>query len=835
MVAGCLGKTPVVNVALKNDFDPSPSRLNASDGLFTDRVRVTWGPASGNSDFSGPDSGFSQKGPLLSWLSIEGPSQVNEGTEAQYTCTAHYDDRSAVDVTTSASWSDNSIFADISNRGLLTAHGVDSDQRLTISAAFGGQTVEYDVTVKNVVDPPLPLARLAANSLTWVPPTMQTGQHPNSVTFNWHNFGPNNLDNGPVKACFYLSRNAVYGDSDDRSLGACLQKTISVGNGADLSYSLSGTELSGLAIPADASGDFYVLLKVQHDAGSPYVDDDQNPGGAPEIAWAGPIRIGGGLVRLAANSLKWEPTTMQPGQHPSSVDFNFHNFGPNNLVNGPVKACFYLSSNTVFGDGDDRSLGSCVQKTVSVGNGADLSNPLSAAELNRLAIPAVASGDYYVLVKVQHDAGSPYVDDDQNPGGAADIAWAGPISVALAACPGRFQLIEGSFMWHEAKADAQARGGHLATFTSEAEWNQMVAAVGAASLVGKNYFLGATDEKTEKTWEWVTGEPFAYHRWKQGEPNDANGNEDYLQTTSDAGSPWNDVSGGTRSGYILEYERGPIGDFNGDGYTDILWRYHTPGVEAGKIEVWFMNQTSRTRSEEILPKVTDLNWGIVGAGDFNWDGQTDLLWRYEGSEAIRGLVVFWFMNGAQYRGGKLAVGPDLKPIIPGLNWRILATGDFDGDCQSDILWRYEGNGPQQGQVLAWLMDRHKLRAGCLMPAVTDLNWKVGGTGDFDRDGQTDIVWQYQASGGNSGIVVIWLMDGCRFRAGCFVQRVPDVNWKIVGTGDYDGDGGPDLLWRYDGPGAREGQIVIWLMEGCRLRAGSFLGAVPLDWKIVGPR
>ena len=34
-----------------------------------------------------------------------------------------------------------------------------------------------------------------------------------------------------------------------------------------------------------------------------------------------------------------------------------------------------------------------------------------------------------------------------------------------------YQIVEGDFTWHEAKADAEARGGHLATITSQNENN----------------------------------------------------------------------------------------------------------------------------------------------------------------------------------------------------------------------------------------------------------------------------------------------------------------------------------------------------------------------------
>ena len=44
-----------------------------------------------------------------------------------------------------------------------------------------------------------------------------------------------------------------------------------------------------------------------------------------------------------------------------------------------------------------------------------------------------------------------------------------------------YQIIEGSFTWHEAKADAEARGGHLAVITSQEE-NDTIWALGVIEL-----------------------------------------------------------------------------------------------------------------------------------------------------------------------------------------------------------------------------------------------------------------------------------------------------------------------------------------------------------------
>lgn len=134
---------------------------------------------------------------------------------------------------------------------------------------------------------------------------------------------------------------------------------------------------------------------------------------------------------------------------------------------------------------------------------------------------------------------------------------------------GRYSIILGTFTWTEAKADAEARGGHLATIVSEQEWIDMKAVLGP-SLFGKNLWIGGTDEGNEGVWRWITGERWVYSHWRAKEPsNDSIGNgtgdpENYLMVwgkevaaTDHQEAYWNDVlpNGGllARDGYILEY------------------------------------------------------------------------------------------------------------------------------------------------------------------------------------------------------------------------------------------------------------------------------------------
>ena len=101
--------------------------------------------------------------------------------------------------------------------------------------------------------------------------------------------------------------------------------------------------------------------------------------------------------------------------------------------------------------------------------------------------------------------------------------------------------------WSEANWMCQNLGGHLATLTSSEE-NTFVFDY-MKSLNINRAFFGATDENSEGTWKWVTGEPFDYTNWANGEPNN-DGKENYIEFYSGASDyKWND--GKDNSGYFI--------------------------------------------------------------------------------------------------------------------------------------------------------------------------------------------------------------------------------------------------------------------------------------------
>ncbi|MEQ1635181.1 MAG: lectin-like protein [Methylococcales bacterium] len=143
----------------------------------------------------------------------------------------------------------------------------------------------------------------------------------------------------------------------------------------------------------------------------------------------------------------------------------------------------------------------------------------------------------------------------------SSIAFIGSIGIANAApvqnpANGHWYdfINTGSIDWNTAKNQAESLtyldlSGHLATI-SDADENAFLY-TNVSSALG---YLGATDELTEGTWQWVTGESFSYTNWAVEEPNNCCGGESYLMTWENG--TWNDIfnNSGYTSSYFVEYE-----------------------------------------------------------------------------------------------------------------------------------------------------------------------------------------------------------------------------------------------------------------------------------------
>jgi Cadherin domain/FG-GAP-like repeat len=196
-------------------------------------------------------------------------------------------------------------------------------------------------------------------------------------------------------------------------------------------------------------------------------------------------------------------------------------------------------------------------------------------------------------------------------------------------------------------------------------------------------------------------------------------------------------------------------------------------------------------------------WQTRGTGDFDRDGDSDILWRHQD-----GAVATWEMEHGQH-----VATHDIAFASTG--WDILTSGDFDGDGDSDILWRH-----RDGAVASWEMENGAYVTNHNLAAASS-GWRVEGVADFDADGDGDILWRH-----SDGAVVSWEMED-----GDYVTThnlaVASSNWQVDGTADFDRDGDADILWSH-----RDGAVVTWEMQDGDYVATRDIMIASTDWQWI---
>jgi hypothetical protein len=202
------------------------------------------------------------------------------------------------------------------------------------------------------------------------------------------------------------------------------------------------------------------------------------------------------------------------------------------------------------------------------------------------------------------------------------------------------------------------------------------------------------------------------------------------------------------------------------------------------------------------------------ADDFNADGHPDIVWQ----DPVFGATQVWFLNGMQ------AIAPiGAADISLANSWHIVAVADFNGDGYPDVVWQ----DPATGDAQVWFLGPPG--TAFLGAATITLSnpWRIVAAADFNQDGYPDLVWQDPVS----GHVQIWYMGGPQ---GVTLTGAADLTlsnpWQVVGAGDFNGDGHPDLLWQDPVSGA----VQIWYLGGAG--GNVFMSAVDLTyanpWRIV---
>ena len=160
------------------------------------------------------------------------------------------------------------------------------------------------------------------------------------------------------------------------------------------------------------------------------------------------------------------------------------------------------------------------------------------------------------------------------------------------------------------------------------------------------------------------------------------------------------------------------------------------------------------------------------AGDFDADGKSDILWTTDS-----GILAIWEMNGTQIKNADYIKIGSATIKAPGADWHVIGVDDFDGDGKGDLLWRTDS-----GVLAIWEMDGTQIKAadytkiGSSNVGTPGPDWHIAGTGDFDGDGKGDLLWRT-----DSGILAIWEMDGTQIKSADYI-RIGSTIIKPPGSG-----------------------------------------------------
>lgn len=218
------------------------------------------------------------------------------------------------------------------------------------------------------------------------------------------------------------------------------------------------------------------------------------------------------------------------------------------------------------------------------------------------------------------------------------------------------------------------------------------------------------------------------------------------------------------------------GDFNGDGFDDLLWRRADGSISVWESLGYDFNRTSNTWNH------VGLDWQITAVGDFNGDDCADILWRN-----VDGRLTNWL--GAEVGGFSDNLANAYTSVAT--DWQVTAVGDFNGDGRDDILWRNV-----DGRLTNWLGTEAGGFSDNVANAYNSVapDWQVAGVGDFNGDSRDDILWR-----NSDGRMTNWLGTA----SGGFSDNVANAynnvspDWQIAGIGDFNGDGRSDIFWQND--------------------------------------
>ena len=157
------------------------------------------------------------------------------------------------------------------------------------------------------------------------------------------------------------------------------------------------------------------------------------------------------------------------------------------------------------------------------------------------------------------------------------------------------------------------------------------------------------------------------------------------------------------------------------------------------------------------------------------------------------------------------------PVVSGFRSALAGSNpksDINGDGNADVIW----HNPTQGALAYWLMNGAQVSGSALLTASA--GFKLLGVGDFDGNGRAELLWS------GNGSIYSSTFTGSGFSMTLIGTH--DVGWIAAAADDINGDGNADVIWH----NPAQGRLAYWFMEGSKVSASALFTA-PVGFKLLG--
>src|SRR5215831_12620580 len=205
------------------------------------------------------------------------------------------------------------------------------------------------------------------------------------------------------------------------------------------------------------------------------------------------------------------------------------------------------------------------------------------------------------------------------------------------------------------------------------------------------------------------------------------------------------------------------------------------------------------------------DWGFVTLGGFNDGHSSDMLLRNSSSGAFQ---VYNIAPNSNNITGSTSLG------TVGLEWQVLAFGNFDNVGNTDMILRDVNTATLQVYNIA-----NNQVTGSKPLGAVGLDWQFSGVGHFSGRDTSDLLLHNSDSGG----LQVYNISNNQITGSAFMGTVgPD--WQFSGVGDFSSvPGDSDLLLRNSSTGA----VQLDNIKNDQITGSESIGTVGVDWTFAG--